>query len=387
MRTISEMLHRGNADREQPCTGRSLIIRRRPKVWRLAALASATAMIATFAASVPASAGGRHPGGGADGVIAQGLAGPLSIDTDHRGSVLVAQQFSGTVSRVSGNGTVTDLFNVPGLDAVANGPFGSVIYSMTSGEDSPGPVEASLQVRAPNGKTRQLADLGKFEATHNPDGNVTYGVAGLTDECASQWPADELGPPQYNGDVNANPYSMAVTPWGVYVADAGANDLLFVTWWGSIHLVTVFSPQALRITPGFAAANGIPDCAVGLTYKTNAVPTDIEVTPRGAYVSLLPGGPEDPSAGARGVVLKVNLWNGRTRTVGSGFLGATDLAVSPRGEVYVTELFGGRVSKLTPNGPVAVAELDTPVAVEWQNNHLYVASGAFGNGMLSRIRA
>lgn len=362
----------------------------------MGALVGLLGLCASLLVAEPASAA---PAGAADvagsgAPLADGFAGPLSIDVNWRGSVLVGQSFSGTASEVSRKGTVRDLFDTPGLGPVAYGPFGTVIYATVTGGDDepPGPGEqptipdATLNVRLPNGHTFQLADLGAFEQDHDPDGEVLYGVHDLTDECAAQWPAEQIGPPEYTGDVNPNPYALAVTPWGVYVADAGANTLMLVTWWGAIHVVTLFEPQPLDITADFAAASGVPDCAVGHTYYTNPVPTDIEITPRGGYVSLLPGGPEDPSAGARGSVVRVDLRNGHTKTMGTGFLGATDLAVSPWGQVYVTELFGNRVSKLTAAGPVTVAEFDQPVAVEWQRGRLYVAHGAFGNGAVSVLR-
>lgn len=347
-----------------------------------------------FAGPVSAAPHSAVDGPGPPEPLADGFAGPLSIDVNWRGTVLVGQSFSGTASEMSRKGAVRDLFNTPGLGPVAYGPFGTVIYATVTGGDEEPPApgdqptvpDALLNVRLPNGHTFQLADLGAFEEEHDPDGDVLYGVHDLTDECAAQWPVEQIGPPEYTGDVNPNPYALAVTPWGVYVADAGANTLMLVTWWGTIHVVTLFGPQPLEITADFADANGVPDCAVGHTYYTNAVPTDIEVTPRGGYVSLLPGGPEDPSAGARGTVMRVNLRSGHASALSTGFLGATDLAVSPRGQVYVTELFGGRVSRLTPGGPVTVAEFDQPVAVEWQRGSLYVAHGAFGNGTVSSLR-
>ncbi|HET6562304.1 MAG TPA: hypothetical protein VFG72_10550 [Marmoricola sp.] len=69
----------------------------------------------------------------------------------------------------------------------------------------------------------------------------------------------------------------------------------------------------------------------------------------------LPGGPEDPSHGARGWVVNVNPWTHRRGTIGRGILGATNLAVGHHGKVYVTELFGNRVSVLEHGRPHAVA--------------------------------
>lgn len=355
-------------------------------------LLAAFTLVASVLVSPSAGAGGDggNHGGGTPRVLAEGLAGPLSIDVDRRGSVLVGQSFSGTATSVSRSGVARDLFNDPGIGAVGWGPFGSVVYAtVTGGSDGPPqpgeePVipDALLKMRLANGKTVVLADLGAYEKANNPDGDVTYGVE-LDDECAADWPVEVLGPPAQPGDVNPNPYAVATTRWGVYVADAGANTLYFVTWRGNIHVVSVLPPQPAVITQEMATGTGIPDCAVGLTYDFHPVPTDVEVTPRGLYVSLLPGGAEDDSMGARGSVVRVDPRSGRTTVVGTGLLGATDLAVSPNGTVYVTELYGGRLSKLTRKGPRTVANFNQPVAVEWHRGRLYVASDPFGNGTLS----
>ena len=58
----------------------------------------------------------------------------------------------------------------------------------------------------------------------------------------------------------------------------------------------------------------------------------------------------------------------------------TDLAVSPSGTVYVTELFGGRVVKVTSGGLETVVELPEPAAVEFARGQLYVAYDVFGSG-------
>ena len=43
--------------------------------------------------------------------------------------MLIGQSFSGTVSVLERDGTLTDLFNEPGVDGVSFGIWGSVIYT------------------------------------------------------------------------------------------------------------------------------------------------------------------------------------------------------------------------------------------------------------------
>ena len=123
-------------------------------------------------------------------------------------------------------------------------------------------------------------------------------------------------------------------------------------------------PQPTEVTAEGAGALGLPDCTIGSTFAFEPVPTDVEVAKGGKLiVSLLPGGPEDPSLGARGAVYQVKAGSGghhhhgygrhgnhgsrgKVKLLAGGFLGATNVAIGDRGEIYVAELFGGKVSVL-----------------------------------------
>ncbi len=97
-------------------------------------------------------------------------------------------------------------------------------------------------------------------------------------------------------------------------------------------------PTPVTITADAAAANQLPACTVGLTYKFEPVPTDVELGPDGwLYVSSLPGGPEDPSLGANGRVYKVNPKSGKVKLLAGGFISTVDVAVANNGDVYVAE--------------------------------------------------
>ncbi|HPU39518.1 MAG TPA: ScyD/ScyE family protein, partial [Microthrixaceae bacterium] len=342
----------GLGRRTGPGLGRRLVA-----AFAAISIAIATTAVAGTAVAGAGSAGGGGPGGPGGGqprvtTLARGLVGPLHLDVSPGWmgpSVLVSQSFAGSISRLTKDG-VTDIVTSPGAftGGVAAGPFGTVMYLI--GDDS----GTFLKLRLPNGNTRTIADLGAYEKANNPDQINHYGLQGATPECIAQLPP-ELPIAPYTGEVDSNPYELTVTPFGTYVADAGGNDILFVEWTGRIRTVSVLPPRPMVIPPE-ATALGVPACAIGLTMNFEPVPTDVEFGPdHQLYVSSLPGGPEDASLGARGGVFRVNPNSGRSKLIGSGFLGASNLAVAPNGTVYVAELFGNRVSRLCNGGPVPVA--------------------------------
>jgi hypothetical protein len=313
--------------------------------------------------------------------IVDGLAGPLQFEVGRDGKVLVGQSFSGTVSTVDRNGALTDLFNDPGVDGVSAGAFGTVIYTHTD----PDTGTADLRLRTRSGGTKIIKSLSGYEGQKNPDGRQLYGIQGLSPECAAQIPPD-VGILPYRGIVESHPYAVTPTLFGWFVADAAANDIVYVSWLGFTKTVAVLPPQApVIVTPELAAANEAPPCVVGGSYITEPVPTDVEVGFDGnLYVSTLPGGPEDPSLGARGSVYKVNPWNGSVRQYATGFAGATNLAVSPSG-IYVSELFADRVSKVVNGHGTPVASVPSPSGLEWSNGKLYVGTDTFGAGKIQTI--
>jgi hypothetical protein len=360
---------------------------------RAARLGSAVAigLGVILAGTGPASAGDHAPKVSAP--LAQGLAGPLQIDVGRDGKVLVGQGFSGTVSTVDRKGNVTDVFNEPGAEGVEYGrQWGSVVYTSTvappPGEaPPPGFVPSStLKMRTLKGEVKVIADLLAYETANNPDGGNEYGIFGLSDDCAAQIPPEAPLLP-YSGIVESHPYAVTDVNGGWVIADAAANAIFFVSTKGDIKTVAVLPPQEpVVITAEAATANQLPECVVGAEYVAEPVPTDVEVGPGGLYVSTLPGGPEDPSLGARGGVYKVNPWNGKVKQVASGFAGATNLAVTPWGAIYVSELFGGQISKVVGDHGVPVVQVPEPAALEWAHGKLYAGIGAFSNGQIVTIK-
>ncbi len=321
-----------------------------------------TALPATAAATVSAP-------------LASGLAGPLQLSVGTDGSIYVGQNFSGTLTKIK-KGVSTTVFQAPdgaevaGVDARG---AGTLVYTTSSGaSDSSSATASALMTALPNGRTNKLADLYAWEHVHNPDQVNTYGFSGLSDECKASW-TSQIPDDPYDGVLDTHPYAVAIVPGGWVVADAAGNDLLKVAHNGTVTTLAVLPGQPVPISAADAEAFGLPACAAGSTYTAEPVPTDVEVGPDGMlYVSTLAGDP------APGSVYRVDPRTGSATRIATGFVGATNLAVAPDGTVYVAELFADRVSKVVAGGPVSVAALPSPAAVEWSNGRLYVSENALG---------
>ena len=170
-------------------------------------------------------------------------------------------------------------------------------------------------VRLPIGGTPQnIADVGTFEATNNPDGGV----------------------------VDTNPFALITTPTGFVVADAGGNSLVSVTPAGVVSTKAVFPnrPNPLPFGPP--------------TYQ--AVPTSVTIGPDGAYyVGQLTGFPF-PQGGSN--VLRVDPVTGAQTTAHSGFTNVIDLAFGPDNDLYVLQLTTNGIATAGGPGPGRLIHID-----------------------------
>jgi hypothetical protein len=330
-----------------------------------AALAVPLALLGTTAASAA-------PPPPPPQVLQENLLSPLKVALDLDGSVYVTDNFAGSLHKIAKNGTLSTVYSTttPGNEVGAVSAFLGAVYFAETTADG-----ALLKKVDRRGAVSQLADLGAHEASKNPDGATSYGFSDLPPDCLAQVPAQFA---THTGEVYSHPYATLGTPIGTVVADAGANTLLTVTPRGSIRTLAVLPPQR-TIIGEWGLGLGLPPCAIGHPYDFEAVPTDVELGPDGwIYVSLLPGGPETPVAGARGSVVKVNLLSGKVVTVASGLVAASDLAVSPKGDIYVAELFAGTISVIRKGTSVSVPfrTANLPGAVEWAPQGLYATVDA-----------
>ncbi len=277
---------------------------------------------------------------------------PFNVAVSSEG-IYVADGGPGVISRLN-NGTLTPVVpDAPGTSGVdRHGHY--LAYTTTTDTTS------GLNIKGPGGTV--FADTYVYEQANNPDAVNTYGIKHPT-PCQIA----ALGPEaRYTGQLDSHAYS--VTSWRDkwVVADAGGNDLLLVDNAGNVSTLAVLPPQPAVITADFARANGLdPACFAGVRYGFEPVPTDVEVGRNGMlFVTTLPGGPEGDQLGARGSVYRVNPWTGHAKRLATGFAGATNLAIGPRGRIYVAELFGGRISYVRHHKPHAFVDLPGAVAVE-----------------------
>ncbi|MCW2523018.1 MAG: hypothetical protein JWO63_1353 [Frankiales bacterium] len=305
--------------------------------------------------------------------------GPLQFAVEGK-KVFVADSFTSTLNLI---GVAKPIATGPdpstGGDiagVAVDAKTGALAYTSSNGDHS----KTTLTILR-KGSKPVVADLAKFEKTHNPDGRVIYGITQHLSKSVKSCvlaslqqggvPGAAQGKTFYSGQVDSHPYAVASLGDGSWaVADAGGNDVVRVDRWGHVSLIAVLPAQPLKLTRAVLAANGIPSCGLGLTYKSEAVPTDVEVGPHGAlYVTTLPGG----VTGTPGSVYK--LAHGcQPEKIATGFNEATNLAIDPWGGIYVAELGAGRISKVVHGKPVTVFSKPGLVADEWANGHLYAST-------------
>jgi hypothetical protein len=352
--------------------------------------AACAVALATVAVASPAAAWSR---GGHDGpdlslepvaTLADGLVSPLSLDISRRGTAYLSQNFVGVLNSVPEGGSLETLAtaSLPGGEIGAVSSRHGTVYFADN--DQPNGVD-NLMSLSPGGSPEFLADLHEYELTANPDQENHYGFVGLDEACAAQLDPAGLVLPDYTGIVDSHPYASLALHDGIYVADAGGNDIVRVDYDGDVETVAVLPPQLpVTATAELVAAQGLPECVTGHGYVFEPVPTDVEEGPHGwLYVSTLPGGPEDPSFGGRGSVYAVNPDSGEVKLVATGFTGSTNLAVDREsGIILVAELFGGdgtgQISAVSPSGDVlATFAVPSPAAIELRDGKVYATTNAF----------
>lgn len=338
----------------------------------VAALAT-TAVVVGALAVVPPLHAAPAPHSSDYRTLARQLVGPLSMAVDGK-DVYVTQNFTGVLNKLRSGRSPATLYASPDGNEVGGVSVrkGHIVFTETASGEDGFPVDSWLKRLTRSGKVKTVAHLRAYEDAKNPDGGLAYGVRGISDECAAEWPADEFGPAEYSGVPDSHPYATYQTKRAVYVADAGMNAVLRVSHSGRIRTVAVTPAVPVPITEDLAAGMGAPDCVVGMTYYGESVPTDVAVGHHGElYVTTEGGG-----LGERfplGSVYRIDPRSGRTTKVAGHLFAPTGLALTPRGDIYVAELFAGQISKIRRGSGVAhqVVEVGLPGAVEFATGHLF----------------
>jgi hypothetical protein len=346
----------------------------------VAALGVAALLVAT-----PMSATAKPVAAAAPKLITNKVVAPFNLAVNSS-KLLVADGGTSTLSRVLGDGSLRTIANGPGkggdVAGVAisrNGKY--IAYTTTEHPTEEENANGTLHIIATS-NTRVTVNLAKYEANHNPDKVNTYGTRS-TDPCVLKAVEDAFKEPaRYKGQKDSHPYS--VTAYGKsswIVADAGGNDLLKVDSHGRVSTLAVLPPQPVKITKALLPT--APGCALGVTYRFQPVPTDVEVGTDGQlYVTTLPGGPD---TGARGSVYRVNPRDGHVKRVATGFAGATNLA-RYRGKIYVSEFYGGQISTVKNGKAKLYQKLPGVVSIESGRGHLYAGTFASAQGPGTVIR-
>ena len=319
--------------------------------------------------------------------IAQGLAGPLQLAVDKR-SVYVSQAFAGLLTKFGPGGARTDVAANPGgeIAGVDVGRKHEVFFTSQSADATTGAVTASALNRIKrDGSSALVRDILAYENEQNPDAGASLRLH-VDPGRLPRAVARRGRPGAVHGHPRLAPVRRRHRRRHNFVADAAANAIFDISKSGHIRTVAVLPPQPAVVTAAAATANGLPACTVGLTFNFEPVPTDVEVGRDGyLYVTTLPGGVEDASLGARGSVYRINPWSGKTRRVATGLLGATNLALGSRGQIYVSELFANKISEIVHGTPRPLIDLPSPAGLEYANGKLYVGYDVFANGTLATI--
>jgi sugar lactone lactonase YvrE len=349
----------------------------------IAAIVTAASLFAVAPAGAHGSGKGPAPAPSPT-VLTTAVGVPFNLEV-RNGNVLVADGGAELIGKVKADGTVKTLIDgVPGAAGLATSRDGRYFAYTTTVGGQEGITASGVTITGPKGFTA-AADTLAFETAKNPDGRLHYGVKNPS-ECVAKALEGVGIPVSYTGAIDSHAYSLTAYGKGFVLADAGANALLRVSRTGKVSTLAVLPPHPAKITAEAAAAFGLDDCVVGVTYNFESVPTDVEVGHDGfLYVTTLPGGPEDASLGARGKVFRVNPFTGKAKEIASGLLGATNLAISD-GKIYVTELFAGRVSLIKHKKVSAWLDLPGALSIEaGKRGTLYAGTGVTGPGSVVRI--
>ncbi len=284
---------------------------------RRKATAAAAVLAASLAgtAAIPAVAKATPAGDGVT-VVQGGLNAPRHLVLTRAGLVVTE---AGTVSPVGASNCATGpATEGAGTSQFCSSPTGTIFTIV------PKPFASAFGTLRliSHGKTRAV-DLAAFAAAHP---QTAYSLGTVPGETG------------YDSD----PYDVIAYRGGWVVADAGANDLLYVSATGRVSMLARF-PAVAEQVPAGVFGNPAP-----ISVDAQAVPTSVAIGPDGAlYVGLLLGVPSDPGTSDIYRVVpghQPEIW-------ARGLTSVTAIAFDRQGRLLATEFnAGGLLSPPTVPG-------------------------------------
>jgi hypothetical protein len=337
---------------------------------RLAGAAAFLSVLAVGSLSAALSAGATAHGVKLT-IVATHLNNPRKIFLGRGGAVYVVEAGTGGRDRCLGTGATKTCIGLTGSIArIGKGAPRRVVTGLWSGARTDGDLaqgaadvivhgrvfyillqNGSINARGQNdlgrdgltagdliaslpGKVRPkvIANLTAYEVAHNPDHGAGPGL--------------RFGDPP----IDSDPYAFVAYRGGFAVADAAANDLLWIGPRGTISLLAVFPTQTVPLTKAVAKQIGAP--ATMSSIVVQSVPSSVTVGPDGAlYVGELTG---LPFARGRARVWRV-VPGHKPSIYASGFTNISDLAFD-RSNLLVLEMsVGGLLDSTSPGALIRVA--------------------------------
>jgi hypothetical protein len=335
----------------------------------------ATAAVAVLAASLASTAAvpavaRATPAGVQETVVLGGLNAPRHLVLTRAGLVVTEAGTGGPVG--TSNCATGPATEGAGTSQYCTGPTGDIFTISSPGQtipvlsELPSVIEVAIQeVTGPSaiayGHGQEAVTIDDFLV--NPDGSnnllpkpfasafgtlrlISGGKTKVVDiaafAAAHPQSASSLGTVPGEVPWDSDPYDVVAYRGGWAVADAGANDLLYVSATGRISILARF-PAVAEQVPAGVFGNPTP-----ITVEAQAVPTSIAVGPdRALYVGLLRGVPSDP-----GTADIYRVVPGQQPVIwASGLTSVTAIAFDRQGRLLATEFnTGGLLSPPTVPG-------------------------------------
>jgi len=322
------------------------------------------------AVSAPAQVSVDAPAATADHhVVASGLANPRHLDFGPDGKLYIAEAGSGgdgdCVPGPEGDpicfghsGAVTQVTLDESGAALTQTRVVSGLVSVgveDTGDNAGGPHDVAF---TESGDMYALVGLGANPISRTMDWSfggegVHFGQL-ISTTLAGQWgdvvdvAGHEAAENPDGGPLDSNPFDLLYRGGDRFmVADAGANALIEVNLNGTMTTTAVFPARMVEFPPG-----------TGMMIPMDAVPTDVEMGPDGAYyVTELTGFPFPPG-GSRIYRVEQGTAPVMPTVYLEGFTNVLDIAFAADGSLYVLEMFTNGILSGDPTGRIVRVDQD-----------------------------